>query len=173
MSQVDPRRIDDDREREDGHGEAVGDARLQDGPQKGGQLISQARFPFADGGDQYLSDQPGGRFRIFCRATELHDAANVRDQLPALAADSEVGLELTLADCFQPALQVIAREIFDFQVRHEFPRRRERSRFPLPVPTPYSLLCIRFSTRASSNRPRLIRDLTVPWGTPRICAISS
>ena len=86
---------------------------------------------------------------------------------------NDKGNEVTLADCFQPALQVIAREIFDFQVRHEFPRRRERSRFPLPVPTPYSLLCIRFSTRASSNRPRLIRDLTVPWGTPRICAISS
>ena len=78
-------------------------------------------------------------------------------QLAARRAPGQMGVHRGFLGRFQQPFQIIARQIFNLQVRHS----------SLPASAGSLKPSIRFRTRASSNRPRFIRDFTVPSGTPR------
>src|SRR5271168_2086170 len=117
------------------------------------------------GSDQNVVDQMRRRFDVFQRPEPLPPSLHVREQRTANRAGPPMSFEYLLASWAQ--LAVVVHGLAE--------QRVELGAFdPVFCFTWHQITClyVRCRRRASSARPRLILDLTVPSGTLRAVAIS-
>src|SRR5208282_609870 len=123
------------------------------------------------GGCQYVVHQMRRRFDCLERPQPLPPSLYVREQRTTNGADAPMGFE---------ALHAASRTQLAFALQSVIVQSVIEERFELGALHPvfglvwHQITClyVRCSRRASSARPRLILDLTVPSGTLKAVAIS-